>query len=252
MSTPEAEATEREAAIGRALVYAFITHGLLFPTPESHESARRNLVPLLRGVSTGSATVDALLADALDAHQTDLDELRRAHGRVFTHIDNQDCPAHESAYCPGDVFRRADVMADVAAFYRAHGLQVGGRRRERVDHITTELEFLSFLARKEAYAIENLGLDEINECRRSQRHFLRDHVGRWAPSFADRLQIVADHHFFVTVGSLLSAWLETDLDWLGVEPAELWTEPQSFPPPDDGLCGVDPGAAASTPVELRS
>lgn len=243
---------DREAAIGRAVIYGFIARTLLFPSAETHESARHELLPLLRGVSSSSPRLDELLAEALHDYDIDLDELRRAHGRIFTHIENQDCPAHESAYCPGDVFRRADVMADVAAFYRAHGLEAGGSRRERVDHITTELEFLSFLARKEAYAIEHLGPDEVDECRRSQRHFLRDHVGCWAPGFADRLQVVADHPLFSTMGSLLAVWLETDLSWLGVEPSNRWSDPQPLPPPDDGLCGLDPHGAVATPVEIRS
>ena len=254
MPAPRAPASniEWETAIGRAAIYGFLARSLLFPTDELRESVRVELVPLLDGLSSSSGRLDELLAAALDAHDVDLDVLRRAHGRVFTHIENQDCPSHESAYCPGDVFRRADVMADVAAFYKAHGLRVGGRLRERVDHITTELEFMSFLARKEAYAIENLGPEELDECRRSQEHFLRDHVGCWVPGIAARLQIVADHPFFVTIGSLLSTWIETDLDWRGVEPAARLTEPQPLPPPDDDGCGVDVGGSTVTPVAIRS
>lgn len=239
-----------EAAIGRAALYGFTARSLLFPTDALRDSVRLELLPLLDGLSSSSARLDEHLARSLAAHDADLDELRRAHGRIFTHIENQDCPSHESAYCPGDVFRRADLMADVAAFYEAHGLRVSGRRRERVDHVTTELEFMSFLARKEAYAIENLGTDEVAECRRSQDHFLRDHVGCWVPGFAARLQLVADHPFYASIGSLLSAWIETDLDWRSVEPALRLTEPQPLPSPDDDGCGVD--EATGTPVEIRS
>jgi TorA maturation chaperone TorD len=245
----EATAIEWEAAIGRAAIYGFIARSLLFPTQETRQAIRLEVIPVLEGLSSPSATLGELLADAVDAHDLDLEELRRAHGRVFTHIENQDCPAHESAYCPGDVFRRADVMADVAAFYKAHGLQAGGSRRERVDHVTTELEFLSFLARKEAYAIDNLGPDEIEECRRSQEHFLLDHVGCWVPGFAARLQVVADHPFFVAIGSLLATWIEADLAWLGVEPSLRLTDPQPLPPPDDDGCGAD---ISVSQVEIRS
>lgn len=241
-----------ETALVRAAIYGLIARSLLYPTTETREAVRTEVAPLLEGLSSSSPKLDELLTEVLDAQGIEIEELRGAHGRVFTHIENQDCPAHESAYSPGDVFRRADVMADVAAFYRAHGLKAGGRRRERVDHITTELEFLSFLARKEAYAIENLGADEIEECRRSQEHFLRDHVGCWAPGFAARLQVVADHPFFVAVGSLLAAWLEADLDWLGVEPSNPSMEPQPLPPPDDGLCGAEVGDLVDTPVEIGS
>lgn len=254
MPTPRAPASdiEWEAAIGRAAIYGFIARSLLFPTSDTRDSVRVELVPLLDGLSSSSRRLDELLSEAIAAHVTDPDELRRAHGRIFTHIENQDCPSHESAYCPGDVFRRADVMADVAAFYEAHGLRVGGRRRERVDHVTTELEFMSFLARKEAYAIENLGPEEVDECRRSQDHFLRDHVGCWVPGFAARLQIIADDPFYAGIGSLLSAWIETDLDWRGIEPAARLKEPQPLPPPDDDGCGVDIDETTGTPVEIRS
>ena len=239
---------ERTVAVGRAAIYSFLSRSLLFPTPETRETIRNQVVPVLEALSSTSAELDGLIAAAVCAHDVDLDELRNAHGRIFTHIENQDCPAHESAYSPGDVFRRADLMADVAAFYRAHGLQVGGSWRERVDHITTELEFMSFLGRKEAYAGEHLGGDEVEECRRTQIHFLRDHLGCWAGGFADRVQVVADHPYFVAIGSLLSSWIETDLAWFEVEPLSLRTEPQPLPPPDDHGCGADIG---DTPVEVR-
>jgi TorA maturation chaperone TorD len=254
MPTPRAPAPniEWETAIGRAAIYGFIARSLLFPTTDARDSVRVELVPLLDGLSSSSRKLNELLAEAIAVDVTDPDELRRAHGRIFTHIENQDCPSHESSYCPGDVFRRADLMADVAGFYKAHGLRVGGQRRERVDHITTELEFMSFLARKEAYAIENLGPEEVAECRRSEDHFLRDHVGCWVPGFASRLQLVADHPFFAGIGSLLSVWIETDLDWRGVEPAARLTEPQPLPPPTDDSCGANTHETAGTPVEIRS
>ena len=243
---------ELEAAIGRAAIYGFIARSLLFPTEVIRDAVRTELIPLLSEMSSTSTEFDDLLAKSVDAHGVGHEELRRAHGRVFTHIENKDCPAHESAYSPGDVFRRADVMSDVAAFYKAHGLQAGGSTQERVDHITTELEFLSFLARKEAYAIENLGADEVEECRRSQKHFLRDHVGCWVPGFAARLQTVADHEFFVVIGALLSTWIEADLDWLEIEPQAQLHEPQPLPPPDDDGCGADITGITPTPVEIRS
>jgi TorA maturation chaperone TorD len=243
------DSADWSTAIGRAAMYSLLSRSLLFPTADGQETVRLELMPLLGSFSCRSDRCDALLAEAIEAHDTELDELRRAHGRIFTHIENQDCPVHEAAYSPGDVFRRADVMADVAAFYRAHGLQVGGTQRERVDHIATELEFMSFLARKEAYAIDRLGPDERGECRHSQEAFLRDHLSCWAPGLASRIHLLADHPFLCTIGLLLAAWIETDQEWLGVEPAADHNEPQPMPEPDDGLCGA---TSSATPVQLGS
>jgi TorA maturation chaperone TorD len=204
-------------------------------------------MPILTTVAGISAEFERLLGTALAAQTVDLDTKRRDHARVFTHIENRDCPVHESAYSPGDIFRRADVMADIAAFYRAHGLHVGGENRERVDHIATELEFMSFLARKHAYALENLGPDEVDECRRSQAAFVRDHLACWATGFAARLQLVATDRFYPTIGALLAAWIEAEQTLFDVEPSEDRNEPQPLPEPDDGMCGAVPVA---TPVSI--
>lgn len=246
---PESDSVANEwtTAIARGAIYGFLSRSLLFPTVAVRQSVRSELLPLVESLSPLSARFDGSLTAAIQAHDIGLDELRPAHGRVFTHIENQDCPAHESAYCPGDVFRRADVMADVSAFYRAHGLKVGGIHRERADHITTELEFVSFLARKEAYATEHLGPDQISECRRSQELFLQDHLACWAPGFAGRLRLVSDHPYFDAMGLLLETWISVDSEWLGVQPSSNYNEPQPLPEPDDGQCGT---GTQATPVDI--
>lgn len=236
-----------EIAVGRAAVYGFLSRSLLYPSVALRASTDAELLPLLASVMTSVSAVEAALHRVLEAYDADVDELRRAHGRVFTHIENPDCPAHESAFCPGDVFRRADVIADIAAFYCAQGLKVGGAERERADHIATELEFVSFLARKEAYAIEHLGPDRAAECRRFQELFLRDHLACWAPGLAERIQLLADHPFYRAIAALLGEWIKAECEWLGVEPSDERHDPQPLPEPDDGLCGV---VAEDTPVTI--
>jgi TorA maturation chaperone TorD len=141
-------------------------------------------------------------------------------------------------------------MADVAAFYRAHGVAAGGEERERPDHIATELEYVGFLARKQAWAVEHLGPDERDECVRAQRHFLRDHLGRWAPAFGHRLRLVASEPLLESIGALVAAWVAADLERMGVTPATVLDEPAPPPPPDDGLCGL-PEDADGQPVQVR-
>ncbi len=234
----------------RAAIYRLLAASLTFPSDETRAFVRAEVFPVLSGVATGSAGVDDSLPAVMAIHDVPLDELRRGHGKVFTHIDSADCPSYESAFCPGDIFRQAEVMADVAAFYRAHGLEFGGQQRERPDHIAIELEFMAFLARKQAHAMAELGLEEVDECERSQRHFLRDHLGCWSHAFATRLQLIAATTPFEAVGRLVEHWIADELDWLGVEPVVSWIEPQPMPERDDGSCGVDGTGMLDTPVEL--
>lgn len=250
MSPQWAEATARSA------VYSFLSRSLALPTDTQREVILGAVLPLVEQIETGDAHLDELLATAVHEQRVAADDLRRAHQGVFTHIESQDCPPYETAYDQREVFRQSAIMADVSGFYRAHGVKIGGAERERPDHIGAELEFMAFMARKEAYALDNLGPDEVAECERTQAHFLRDHLGRWAPSFGRRMAEVAEHPAFVAMGRLLAAWVEADMAAWGVTPSDRLDEPQPMEPPDDGLCGIDfdtqglPGEPASVPVSI--
>lgn len=243
--------------ITRGVLYGFLAGALAFPTDERLVARRDKAGPVLALLSTGDSVIDGMVRVAATALTGLGDELRRAHTAVFPPIDSCDHPPHESAYASGDIFVQTDVMADVAAFYRAHGLQAGGRERERPDHICTELEFMAFMANKEGYAIEALGPDEVTECRRTQAHFLRDHLGCWGPAFGRRLSHFAPEGPYRQVGELLAAWIELDVAALGVTPQRVLDQPHPPPPPDDGGCGLDAEGmgladAASTPVTVRT
>lgn len=239
MSPEWAEATARSA------VYSFLSRSLALPTDAQREVILGAVLPLVERIETGDAELDALLGVAVAEQRAAGEDLRRAHQAVFTHIESQDCPPYETAYDHRDVFRQTAVMADVSGFYLAHGVKIGGVERERPDHIGAELEFMAFMARKEAHALDNLGPDEVAECARTQAHFLRDHLGRWGPSFGRRMAEVAGHPAFAAIGHLLAAWIEADMEAWGVSPSERLDEPQPMEPPDDGLCGVEFGAEDS-------
>jgi len=242
--------TEWETAIGRAVVYTLIARLLAYPAPEDLDELRSQLVPIAREIRTGDPAVDGLLDQITAGLDAPLDELRDQHSLLFTHIEPEDYPPYESAYSSSDIFRQTSVMADVAGFYRAHGLVVGGRERERPDHIVTELEFMGFMARKEAHALEHLGPEHVEECRRTQAHFLRDHLGRWGPSFGRRVGALSEFPLFCTAGDLLARWLELDMSALDVEPDDRLDEPVPRLAPDDGGCGIDSDRAVGVPVEL--
>lgn len=237
--------------MARGAAYAFLARALAYPAPQHREETEEHLVPLLSRTEL-PPPCGPLLKRALERSQVNLEDLRRAHGRVFTAVESQDCPTYETAYVPGDVFRQAHTMADVAGFYRAHGLIVGGLERVRPDHIAAELEFMGFMARKEAYARQHLTAARVRDCRRTQRTFLRDHLGVWGPGFGRRLGVVAEDPFYSSLGDLLAAWLEFDMSTQGIEPAQRLDQPLPQPPADDGSCGVEAGAALGPPAWMSS
>lgn len=242
--------TDPEAALARSSVYAFLGQGLAYPTSERRSLVLERMAPVLRTLGPDEPAVARTLTACLDhLPHTDPGALVRAHQRLFTIIESRDCPTYETAYRGRDVFRQAHLMADVTGCYLAHGLRVGGHERERPDHITVELEFMSFLTAQQAYALERLTDTEVGSALHTQRLFLSQHLGTWGPGFGRRVQITAEHPFYGALGTLLAVWLEIEMQDLGIEPVEEADRPLPPPPPEDGMCGVPTSEA--WPVQLQ-
>jgi putative dimethyl sulfoxide reductase chaperone len=140
---------------------------------------------------------------------------------AFGHAARGRCPMNEIEY--GDI--KADPLfqphrlADLAAFYRAFGLEVADDADERHDHLCLELEFMCVLAAKEAFALEHqLDSEALSLCRDAQNRFLRDHLGRWTPAFARRLARMAAGNALGALADLLRAFVEADCVRHGVTP----------------------------------
>ncbi|HET9672963.1 MAG TPA: molecular chaperone TorD family protein, partial [Actinomycetota bacterium] len=193
--TPTIEGTTRPnewlEALARGAVYTFLSRALAHPTAVGEREIGERLLPVLGSIRLPDRCEAALRA-AIVGRELPLEELRRTYGRVFTPTESPDCPSYETAFVRGDVFQQAHTMADVAAFYRAHGLSAGGRIRVRPDHIVAELEFMGFMGRKEARAIEDERAGRASTCRKVQATFLRDHLGTWAPGLGRRVAVVAE------------------------------------------------------------
>lgn len=195
----------------RAEMYAFLSRSVQYP-----------LTPVTSGVLDhvrfDGEALESARHEVVEAVASDVPSLQAAHRVLFPAVESQDAPSYETAYSRRDVFRQGQVMADVAGFYYAHGLNLGGSKRDRPDAIGPELEFMGFLATKQAHAAAT-GKPEMDDlCLDTQRSFLADHLGGWGPEYGRRMAAVSDHAFYDAVGRLLTEWLETDMDRLGVEP----------------------------------
>jgi TorA maturation chaperone TorD len=113
--------------------------------------------------------------------------LEAFHSAAFGHTVRSQAPPYETEWGAGEGLLQPQWIADVAGFYRAHGLRLapGG---ERADHVTIECEFLQFLLLKEARAAERGERDHAKLCADGCRAFLGEHVARFVPAFASRLR----------------------------------------------------------------
>jgi putative dimethyl sulfoxide reductase chaperone len=106
---------------------------------------------------------------------------------LFGHTARGPVPPYETEYGNEALFQQPQELGDLMGFYHAFGLQLKKRQHERPDHISCECEFLMFLALKEAYALEHHDREMLAETRKAEKLFLRDHLARFFPTFATKM-----------------------------------------------------------------
>lgn len=130
----------------------------------------------LLGIDAGARVLGALDAGTLDDASVAASAVHWFdHGRV---------PPYEYSNVGRSAGGHTAGLADVSGFYRAFGVEV---RTDRVDHLASELEFLSLVLLRESEALQRGLTDEADVCAGAARAFLRDHVGRWIDAWAARI-----------------------------------------------------------------
>lgn len=224
---------------GRAAVYSLLALGLSHPDPARLHLVATRLAPTVARLALPDP-LDALVEAVGAAVPTDLEAARHHHAVLFPPVASQDAPGYETGYRGDGIFQQAALMADVAGFYRVHGLRAGGKEMERPDHIVVQLDFMAVLARKEALARRAGSVENASVCRDTAASFLGEHLGCWAPAFGRRAAAVTGSPFLRGLGELLATWVEMDMEALGVAPIEVVAGPLPQQPPDDGACGPCP------------
>ncbi len=204
-----------QACLARAQVYRLLARG--FGRPD------RALQSLVKAGRFRRALEEALAAldgtDAIRAVAGLRDSgLDSEFVRLFSPSVDGNCPPYETEYTGAHVFMGAQQLADVAGFYRAFGLTVSSRLRDRPDHIAAELEFMYVLALKEARAFARGERANAGLCRDAQRKFLRDHLGRWLGAYSHRLSARAGEGFYDALAGVARAFVERDARRLRVQP----------------------------------
>jgi DMSO reductase family type II enzyme chaperone len=231
--------------VARSFLYRLIAKVFEDPTPEGWSTlaapgCQHSFLAAIAALSAGSpALADAARGFAAAPRDEAFDDFHSAYLSAFGHAARGSCPLNEIEY--GDI--KADGLfqphrlADLAAFYHAFGLELAAEAAERHDHLCIELEFMSVLAGKEAYALEHqLDAAELAMGRSAQKKFLHEHLGRWAPAFSRRLAIQAADTPLAAAAGLLRAFLESECARFGVTPG---SEDLLLRPVDEageGLC----------------
>ncbi|MDH3445914.1 MAG: molecular chaperone TorD family protein, partial [Deltaproteobacteria bacterium] len=123
---------------------------------------------------------------------------------------------YETEYGNEALFQQPQELGDLMGFYRAFGLTVRRDQHERADHISCECEFLSFLAMKEAFALEHRHKEMLADTLKAQKLFLRDHLGRFLPTFTHKLGREDPAGFYAKLADLGLRFVSLDANRLSI------------------------------------
>ena len=157
-----------------------------------------------------------------DLEQVSVEDFQVAYTGTFdVGAPQPPCPPYEGVYWKEA--ERSGLLIRIGEFYKHFGLSMNPEegKRELSDHLCAELEFLHFLAFKEAQAREEGKEDELLQGYiRAQRDFIAHHPVQWLPQFYARLQAHCPIPFYVWMGKLLAQITHLELDYLNANVVE--------------------------------
>jgi DMSO reductase family type II enzyme chaperone len=231
---PQLQLNEAELALCRSALYEALAWGFLPPTKET----------VMRLSTEEQNQALAEIASILDAHSQSqvkrngekvplafrvrqltqcpdaraLESLEGSYRYLFGHTARSKVPPYETGYGEETLFQQPQEMGDIAGFFSAFGLTLNTDEHERGDHISCECEFLCFLTRKEAYALEQNDVSMLEETRKAQGLFLKDHLGRFAPAFSNLLSREDADGFYGALGNLCRDFVQSECAHYEVPP----------------------------------
>lgn len=127
-------------------------------------------------------------------------------------------PLYETEYGRGRALSKGVELADIAAFYRAFGLDLDAdaELREMPDHLSVELEFYAWLLLKEAHLVRAHATDGASIVAEGRVKFMAAHLGPFAKAVASRTELETGSAYRV-----LLAWctelVEAECAGLGID-----------------------------------
>jgi len=211
------EAPEVKHAVARSLAYSVFARLFAYPDGEQHDAISSG--SLARELRKALLELDPAVEEEADWQALrdvgDEDDLAVEFTRLFdVGAGAPPCPLNGGLY----IGNRMKTMEEALRFYNFFGLTLSEAPRELPDHLTTQLEFLHFLAFRGAEALD-AGTDP-GPWQRAERDFVARHPGRWVPELQKRLEKEEPMPFFRELVARLAAFLGAEASQLGQVAAE--------------------------------
>lgn len=202
----------------RASTYGFLSR---LYRKEVDEDLLKQMHEMHYRVATGNAKVDEahrLIATYLSGiWENTITELAADYMRTFFgHGYNGHAAAYpfESVYSSEKRLLMQGARDEVLALYRAAGLEKQDSWKEGEDHMALELEYMQILSQRTADALGNGDDKAAKKLLKSQRNFIEDHLGGWAPLLTEQMLRFASTDFYRGLAYLTEGFVETDHELL--------------------------------------
>ena len=220
-------------SLARSCLYRFFSEFFLYPK-EGAFSKNFEEAFQASGALGQPAGLQETLAKAAGCPR-EITDLRSDYALVFGYTIGKACPPYETEWGTTHIFNQTQELADISGFYRAWGLGISDQAHARLDHLSVELEFMSYVALKEAYALDGGQEENLDVCRQVQAKFLSEHLGTWVPAFMCRLESLAvESSFYRFLAQALSKFLAWEVEQMGLDVVPLKSAEPSRPG-----CGVE-------------
>ncbi len=201
----------------RSKLYHLLGQSFGFPSAAFYELIRsgeywQTLSALVSGLPFGWPLSNGeSFAVKLGRVDVEYEDFEAAYIRLFDvgATGKPPCPLHAGEYANAS---RMKVMEELIRCYEYFGLTLPEHDRELPDHVTTEFEFMHYLAFQEARAVHS-GHDYA-PYQRAQADFLERHPARWLPHFRQKLSGEQPLPFFEALARVADDLVRADLGYL--------------------------------------
>jgi TorA maturation chaperone TorD len=142
----------------------------------------------------------AMLCGEVRKNQDRLPEYREERGveyaRLFLGPQHPASVPYASFYLSETRQLMTEITIQVRGYYLDAGMAVTGLHRVPDDHIALELEFMAYLADEGARNLESGDAGAASAAVARLENFYHEHLTKWVPLFADRVQEGAESDFY--------------------------------------------------------
>ncbi|MBT4162066.1 MAG: hypothetical protein HOC70_10365 [Gammaproteobacteria bacterium] len=191
----------------RSGVYGVFSKIFTLPNDESYTVSVNGAWPAQLREVAALLAFDTDFGVAALSESVSQDEYAAGYQSIFE-AENAPAAILSGEYGDGDRQTRVDEIKRIFEYF---GLKASNDAARSPDHLATGLEFMQYLAFKEAASASPRLAGSFH---RAQEEFLERHLIRWLPEFADRVEAVDALPIWVWASQAVSAFTQSDLDYL--------------------------------------